>query len=215
MTVQAPIQVLIVDDHPVVLAGLAAIVSTDPEMQVMWQARTGREAIEYFRRYRPTVTLVDLRLPDMSGIDVISTLRREYGDPGFLVLSVLAGDEDIFRALQEGARGYLHKDATREEILRAIRAVARGDRYIQVEMASRLADRITGCSTTPRELEVLQLIASGKSNKEVAFELSVGEGTIKTHVGNIMRKLGVSSRTQAILTAARRGIVRLVNKKDP
>ncbi len=215
MTVQTQIQVLIVDDHPVVMEGLAAMISSDLDMRVVGQARTGREAIEHFHRHRPTVTLVDLRLPDMSGIDVITILAREYGDSGFLVLSVLAGDEDIFRALQQGARGYLYKDATRPELLQAIRAVARGDRYIQVEMASRLADRITGCNPTPRELEVLQLIATGKSNKEIASELSVGEGTVKTHASNIMRKLGVTSRTQAILTAARRGIVRLAGKRGP
>ncbi|MBI2839006.1 MAG: response regulator transcription factor [Acidobacteria bacterium] len=214
MKVQAPIEVLIVDDHPVVLEGLAAVISSDLDMRVVGQARTGREAIEHFRLHRPTVTLVDLRLPDMSGMDVISTLRREYGETGFVVLTVLGGDEDIFRAMQEGARGYLHKDATKEEILQAIRMVAHGDRYIQVGMASRLADRLASGNPSLREIEVLQLMATGKSNKEIAFELSVGEGTVKTHVGNMVRKLGVSSRTQAILTAARRGMVRLVDKKE-
>lgn len=208
-----PVRILVVDDHPVVLQGLVAMISQEPDMQIVAEARNGREAIEMHRRVRPDVTLVDLRLPDMSGVDVVAAIRQEHRDAGLIVLSVFGGDEDIYRALQKGARAYLQKDVTREELIRAVRAVSRGNRYLPVSVAARLADRISGSNPTPRELAVLQLIASGKSNKEIAAELPVGEGTVKTHVNNIMRKLGVTSRTQAILAAVQRGLVHLGPKR--
>lgn len=213
MTSAKPLRILIVDDHPVVLQGLAAMIAQEQDMVVVAGARNGREAIEMHCCFRPDVTLVDLRLPDMSGVDVVEAIRQAQSDAGCIVLSVFGGDEDIYRALRKGARAYLQKDVTQEELVRAIRAVARGNRYLPTTVAAHLADRIAGSNPTPRELAVLQLIASGKSNKEIAADLSVGEGTVKTHVNNVMRKLGVTSRTQAILAAVQRGLVHMGAKR--
>jgi DNA-binding NarL/FixJ family response regulator len=201
------IRVLIVDDHPVVREGLAAIVSRENDMCVVAQAQNGGEAIELFHRLQPDLTLLDLSLPDISGVEVIAALIPEFPDARFLVLSVYDGNEDIYRALKAGAFSYLLKDSRPEELLHAIREIFAGRRYLPGRVASKLAERISEDYLTGREQEVLQLMADGKSNKQIADELNLGEGTIKTHVTNILNKLRVESRSHAIVEALRRGLV--------
>lgn len=204
----APRRVLIADDHPVVREGIAAIISQEPDLAVVAQAGSGREAIDLFRLHRPDVTLMDLSLPDLSGVHVIETLLQDFPEARFIVLTVYGGEDDIYLALKAGARAYLLKDAGGEVLVEAIRSVCDGKRYLPLVVANRLADRMTGTELTRRELDVLKLLAAGGSNRKIAERLHVTEGTIKTHINNILGKLRVSSRTQAILTALRRGIVR-------
>jgi len=201
------IRVLVVDDHPVVREGLVAIVSREPGMTVVGQAANGRDAIEFFRRFVPDLTLLDLSLPDISGVEVISALLPEFPNARFLVLSVYDGNEDIYRAMKAGALSYLLKDSKSEELLHAIREIVAGRRYVPMRVASKLAERISEDYLTSREQDVLQLMANGKSNKQIADELNLSEGTIKTHVTNILEKLKVGSRTHAIVEALRRGLV--------
>ncbi len=203
-----PHRVLIADDHFVVRQGIAAIISQEPDMTVVAQAGSAAEAIDLFRRHRPDVTLMDLSLPDGTGVEVIETLLAEFPDARFVVMTVYGGEDDIYLALKAGARAYLLKDAGGEVLVEAIRAVLEGKRYLPPAVASRLADRMSGTDLTRRELDVLKLLAAGGSNRLIAERLKVTEGTVKTHLNNILGKLGVSSRTQAILTALRRGIVR-------
>jgi DNA-binding NarL/FixJ family response regulator len=203
-----PSRILIADDHPVVRQGIAAIISQEPDMTVVAQAGSGAEAIDLFRRHRPDLTLMDLSLPDRTGVEVIETLLAESPDARFVVLTVYGGEDDIYLALKAGARAYLLKDAGGEVLVEAIRAVLEGKRYLPPGVASRLADRMSGTDLTRRELDVLKLLAAGGSNRRIAERLHVTEGTVKTHLNNILGKLGVTSRTQAILTALRRGIVR-------
>jgi DNA-binding NarL/FixJ family response regulator len=178
-------------------------------MRVVAEAGTGEEALVFFNRLRPNVTLVDLRLPDLSGTDVIRGIRAQCPDCRVVVLTTYAGDEDIYLALEAGARAYLLKDAKRDELLSAIRAVHAGQRYIPPAIAHRLTDRFGSTELTGREREVLGLIVRGNSNKQIAWVLGVTEGTIKGHVNNILSKLGTSDRTHAAVTALRRGLVRL------
>jgi two-component system NarL family response regulator len=203
------IRIMIVDDHPVVREGLAAIINKQSDMAVAAEAGDGKKAIELFRTYHPDVSLMDLRLPVMSGVEAITAIRKEHPSARIIVLTTYDGDEDIYRALQAGAQGYLLKGMCREELLEAIRAVHAGLRRIPSPVATKLADRMGGSDLTPRELEVLKLIAKGKSNKEVASELAITEATVKGHVNNILSKLGVSDRTQAVTSALQRGIVYL------
>jgi two-component system NarL family response regulator len=207
MSSSKPIRILIADDHFVVRMGLAALISTQSDMVVVAEAASGREAIELFRQHRPDITLMDLRMPEVNGIEAIASIRSEFPDARFIVLSSYDGDEDIYRALKAGARAYLLKSMLHESLLEAIRAVHAGLKRIPEEVASRLAERIDREELTERELEVLKLIVSGKSNKEIATELKITEGTVKIHVNNILSKLGVSDRTQAATFAIRRGIV--------
>jgi DNA-binding NarL/FixJ family response regulator len=209
MSKDNPIRILIADDHFVVRMGLAAVINTQPDMVVVAEAVNGRQAIESFRQHRPDVTLMDLRMPEMGGIEAITTIRREFTDSRFIVLTTYDGDEDIYRALQAGARSYLLKDMLRDTLIDAIRAVHAGQRRIPPEVANRLAERMDRSELTSRELEVLRLIVGGKSNKEIAAELSIAEGTVKIHINNILSKLGVSDRTQAATFALQRGIVHL------
>jgi len=201
------IRVLIVDDHPVVREGLAAIVSREPDMTVVAQAQSGYEAIDLFRRFEPGLTLLDLSLPDISGVEVIASLLPVFPGARFLILSVFDGNEDIYRALKAGALGYLLKDARSQELLHAMREIFAGRRYLPGSVASKLAERISEDYLTPREYDVLHLMAEGKSNQSIADELNLTEGTVKTHVTNILEKLKVTSRSQAIVEALRRGIV--------
>ena len=201
-------RILIADDHFVVRQGIAAIISQEPDMTVVAQTGSGAEAIDLFRRHLPDLTLMDLSLPDQTGVEVIETLLAEFPDARFVVLTVYGGEDDIYLALKAGARAYLLKDAGGEVLVEAIRAVLEGKRYLPPAVASRLADRMSGTDLTRRELEVLKLLAAGGSNRGIAERLNVTEGTVKTHLNNILGKLGVTSRTQAILTALRRGIVR-------
>jgi two-component system NarL family response regulator len=203
------IRVLIADDHFVVRMGLAAVIHTQPDMTVVAEATTGKQAVELFRQHRPDVTLMDLRMPEMDGIEAITAIRAEFPDSRFIVLTTYDGDEDIYRALQAGARAYLLKDMLRDALVEAIRAVHAGQRRLPAEVANRLAERMNRTELTAREIEVLRLIVQGKSNKEIAAALFIAEGTVKIHINNILSKLGVSDRTQAATFALQRGIVHL------
>jgi two-component system NarL family response regulator len=209
MSIDKVIRLMIVDDHPIVREGLAAIINKQSDMAVAAEAADGQTAVELFREHRPDVSLMDLRLPAMSGVQAITAIRKEFPTARIIVLTTYDGDEDIYRALQAGAQGYLLKGMCREELLEAIRAVHSGLRRIPSPVATKLADRMGGSDLTARELEVLKLIAKGNTNKEVASELSITEATVKGHVNNILSKLGVSDRTQAVTTALQRGIVYL------
>ena len=204
-----PIRILVADDHNVVRQGLVALIKTVSDMTVVAEAADGLQAVELFRKHRPDVTIMDLRLPVMSGVDAITHIRREFPSARILVLTTFDGDENIFRALQAGAKGYLLKDMFGDELMEAIRGVHAGKTRIPAPIAQRLAERMGGPSLTNRELEVLKLIVSGKSNKDIGSELSISEATVKTHINNILSKLGVSDRTQAATTALQRGIVEL------
>jgi two-component system, NarL family, response regulator len=203
------IRILIVDDHPVVRDGLSAIISRRSDMEVVGEAENGNRAVDLFRELRPDVTLLDLQLPELSGVGVITTLRANFPHARFIVLTTFDGDEDIFRALQAGAQAYLLKGTPREELLEAIRAVHRGQKRIPSDVAAKLAERMMMPELTERELEVLHLIVAGQSNKEIGMALTITEGTVKVHVNNLLGKLGVQDRTQAVTEALKRGIVRL------
>jgi two-component system NarL family response regulator len=200
---------MIADDHFVVRMGLAAVVNTQADMSVIAEATTGKQAVEVYRQHRPDVVLMDVRMPEMNGIDAIVAIRKDYPEARFIVLTTYDGDEDIYRALQAGARAYLLKDMLRDELVETIRAVYAGQRRIPAEVANRLAERMNRTELTARELEVLRLIAQGKSNKIIAADLSISEGTVKIHVNNILSKLGVSDRTHAATFALQRGIIHL------
>jgi len=205
----APKRIMIADDHPVVREGFAAMIGTEPDMTVVAQARSGEEAIELFRRVRPDVTLMDLRMPGMGGVEAIRALRREFPDSRLIVLTTYDGDGDIYRALEAGAQAYLLKDMLCDEILAAIRAVHAGQRRIPAAVGTRLAERMTGLDLSEREQHVLELVATGKSNKAIAAALEITEATVKGHMTNILGKLGVTDRTQAVIAALRRGLVHL------
>jgi DNA-binding NarL/FixJ family response regulator len=204
-----PIRILVVEDHHVVRQGLVALIRTVPDMTVIAEAADGAQAVELFRQHLPDIVIMDLRLPVMSGVDAIAAIRREFPAARIIVLTTFEGDEDIFRALQAGARGYLLKDMFGDELMDAIRAVHGGKTRIPAPVAQRLAERMGGPSLTARELEVLRLIVDGKSNKEIGVSLFISEATVKTHINSILSKLGVSDRTQAATTALQRGIVHL------
>jgi len=209
MSKDKPIRVLIADDHFVVRMGLTAVITTQPDMVVVAEAANGRQALEFFRHHRPDVTLMDLRMPEMDGLEAITAIRKEFPDSRFIVLTTYDGDEDIYRALQAGARSYLLKDMLQDGLVEAIRAVHAGQRRIPAEVAGRLAERMDRTELTSREMEVLRLIVEGKSNKEIAARLKIAEGTVKIHINNILSKLGVSDRTQAATFALQRGIIHL------
>jgi len=209
MTTTAKIRVLCVDDHPVVREGIAAIIGLQPDMTMAGTAATGREAIERFVELRPDVSLVDLRLPDMSGFDVIRAIRDRSPKARIVVLSSHEGDFDIQRALEAGAQGYVAKGIVRDELLDIIRGVHAGKRRLPAAVAQKLAEHMADEAISPRELEVLSLMAAGKRNKEIAGDLSIAEDTVKMHVRNILSKLQVSDRTEAVTVALRRGIIQL------
>jgi DNA-binding NarL/FixJ family response regulator len=209
MKTPAKIRVLCVDDHPVVREGIAAIISLQPDMTMAGTAATGREAIERFVELRPDVSLVDLRLPDMSGFDVIRAIRDKSPNARIIVLSSHEGDVDIQRALEAGAQGYVAKGIVRDELLDIIRGVHAGKRRLPAAVAQTLAEHMGDEPISPRELEVLSLMAAGKRNKEIAGDLSIAEDTVKMHVRNSLSKLQVSDRTEAVTIALRRGIIQL------
>jgi len=203
------VSVVIVDDHPVVRDGLYAMISADPDIRVVGEAGTGAEALAVIQQMRPMVVLMDLLLPDIEGSEVIKQVCAGSSDTAFLVLTTLVGDEEIYQALEAGARGYLFKDMARKELVRAIRAVANGKRYIPADVGSRLAEGLPRTGLTTREIEVLQAVAAGLRNKEIAHHLGIAEATINAHVKHILEKLHASDRTHAVTTALRRGIIRL------
>ncbi|NJO39396.1 MAG: response regulator transcription factor [Cyanobacteria bacterium RU_5_0] len=201
------IRVLIADDHPMMREGLAAVIEYKPDMTVVGQARNGQEAIDLFRQYQPDVTLMDLRMPEVGGVEAIMTICAEFVNPRIIVLTTYDGDEDIYRGLRAGARGYLLKDAEPDELLAAIRTVYDGRQFIPLAVGAKLVERMGNPELSDRELEVLQLMAKGNSNQEISTALSIAEGTVKFHVKNILSKLKVNDRTQAVITALKRGIV--------
>ena len=202
------IRVGIVDDHPVVRDGLAAILGLQPDIKVVGEAATGREACALFDRQRPDVLLLDLKMPGMDGLEVVQTLCAAHPEARIVILTTYGGDEDIFRSLKAGAKGYLLKDAPRQQILEAIRTVHAGGRYLSAAIVSKVAEHALRPELTGREREVLQHMARGESNKEIGAALFVSEGTVKTHVKSILAKLDASSRTEAVTIATRRGIIR-------
>jgi two-component system NarL family response regulator len=203
------IEIMVVDDHHVVRQGLVALLSTVPGFKVVAEASDGKQAIELHRKHKPDVTLMDLRLPGLNGADAIAQIRQQNPMARIIVLTTFDGDEDIYRALQAGAKGYLLKGMNADELTQAIRAVYAGKSRIPSVVAERLAERMGGPSLTARELDVLKLIVGGRSNKEIASDLHISEATVKTHINSLLSKLGVSDRTQAATTALQRGIVHL------
>ncbi|MBL8046091.1 MAG: response regulator transcription factor [Anaerolineales bacterium] len=201
--------ILISDDHAVVREGLAAMLSRRAEMQVVAEASNGVQAVELALKHKPDILLMDLRMPQMGGVEAIRAIRAEWPEARVIVLTTYDGDEDIFRALQAGAQGYLLKDTPREDLLDAIRTVHAGRKHIPPEVAAKLAERLTTEALTERERQVLQLIVAGQSNKEIGASLNISEGTVKVHVNSLLGKLGVSDRTQAVTEALRRGLVHL------
>ncbi len=203
------IRLMIADDHPVVRAGLVALIGRRPDMEVIAEANTGREALGQFLRHSPDVSLVDLRMPDMDGVDAILAIRVRIPDARIILLTTYDGDDDIYRGLRAGAKAYMLKDAPPEELLEGIRAVYEGRTWLPQRVAAKLAARVSGAALTSRELEVLRLVVAGKINKEIGDDLGVTEGTVKVHVNHILAKLGVSGRTEAVSVALKRGLVRL------
>lgn len=208
-TRKSPIRLLIADDHLVVRVGLRSMIDSQQDMKVVGEAANGKEAIEKCKEHRPDVILMDLRMPGIGGVDATIAIREMMPEIRIILLSTFDGDENIYRALQAGARAYLLKDIPRNEFLRSIRAVNSGQYCIPPAVAARLAQRVPCLELSSRELEVLKRIVEGMSNKEIASSLSVTESTVKNHVNSILNKLNVRDRTQAATTALRRGIVTL------
>jgi two-component system NarL family response regulator len=204
-----PIRVLVVDDHPMVRAGLAATIDPEPDMTVVASASTGKEGLEQYRQHQPDVMLIDLRMPEMGGVEAIRTIRAEFPSARIIVVSTYQGDEDIYRALEAGAVTYLLKDTLADKMIGVIREVASGGRPMLPEVAQRLTHRMFQAALTNREIEVLHLVAKGMRNKEIAAELKISDETVQGHVKNILAKLSVHDRTEAVAVAIRRGIVHL------
>lgn len=209
MISSTPIRILIVDDHPIVRNGLVLMVKYESGMETIAEASSGAEAIAQFHQHQPDVTLMDLRLGDMNGVEVIASIRQNFPNARIVILTTYDTDEDIYRGLQTGAKGYILKDAPLDELLKAIRTVHAGKQYIPPEVGAKLAERLSRPQLSDREREVLQLMAQGKSNQDVADNLHIAENTVKYHVNNILSKLGVGDRTQAVLLALKRGIANL------
>ena len=209
MSQPTTIRVLIVDDHAIVRRGLATIINRDPEMTVVAQAEDGQQAIDVFREYQPDVTLMDLRMPKMDGVEAITAICAEFKQARITVLTTYDSDEDIHRGLQAGAQGYLLKDAKPSELLNAIRTIHRGQKYVPPAVGAKLLQRMSYPELSDRELAVLRLMAQGMSNADIATTLSIGESTVKSHVNRLLSKLGVGDRTQAVIIAVKRGLVSL------
>ncbi|HTL90524.1 MAG TPA: response regulator transcription factor [Leptolyngbya sp.] len=203
------IRVLIVDDHAIVQQGIAAIIQAEADMTVIAQAKNGIEAIELFRHHQPDVTLMDLRMPQMGGVEAITAICAEFKSARVIVLTTYDGDEDIYQGLRSGAKGYLLKDSQPTELRTAIRTVHNGKQYIPPNVAAKLVERINTPELSDRELEVLQLVAQGMSNLEIGAALNIAESTVKSNVNRILSKLGAKDRTQATIIALKRGITSL------
>jgi DNA-binding NarL/FixJ family response regulator len=209
MTTSTPIRILSIDDHPLMREGIAAIIRNEPDMLLVAEASNGREAIQGFREHRPDVTLMDLRLPDISGIDAMVAIRTEFEDARIIMLTTFEGDVEIRRALQAGAVGYMLKTMPRRQLVETIRRVHAGKKHIPPEIAAQLAEHMGDESLSKREVDVLQKIAGGNRNGDIAAILFISEETVKGHVKHIMEKLGASDRTEAVAIGIRRGIIQL------
>lgn len=203
------LRVLVADDHPVVRHGLVALIDHQPDMAVVAEVGSGRAAVEQYVAHQPDVVLMDLRMPELDGVEAIAAIRAIAPQARIVVLTTYDSDEDIYRGLRAGAQGYLLKDAPAGELLSAIRAVAAGQKRIPAEVAAKLAERMTSPELTARELEVLQLVVTGQSNKEIGAALAIAEGTVRAHLNSIFQKLDALDRTHAVTIAIRRGLVRL------
>jgi DNA-binding NarL/FixJ family response regulator len=212
-----PIKVMIADDHPVVREGLSAMLNKEPDIQVVGEAENGAEAVKKANEFQPEIVLMDLRMPEVDGVEAMRRIRAEHPDIKFIVLTTYDNDEYIFKGIEAGARAYLLKDAPREELFKAIRAVYKGESLIQPAVAGRVLDRFSELSRqaqaperlSERELEVLELMAKGAANKAIANNLSITESTVKTHIQTIFQKLGVGDRTEAVTQAIKKGIIRI------
>jgi DNA-binding NarL/FixJ family response regulator len=209
MSKASTIRVFSVDDHPLLREGIATLVNSQPDMELIAQASTGTEAVQVFKQHQPDVTLLDLRLPDMSGIDTLIAIRTAFPEARIIMLTTFEGDVEIQRALQAGARGYLLKNMPPSELLDVIRQVHAGKKRIPPEIASQLAEHLSDETLTEREVEVLREVANGNRNRNIAEKLFISEETVKVHIKHIMEKLGASDRTQAVAIGVRRGIIQL------
>ena len=209
MSNSSTIRVFSVDDHPLLREGIATLVNSQPDMELIAQASTGAEAVQVFKQHEPDVTLLDLRLPDMSGIDTLIAIRTEFPEARIIMLTTFEGDVEIQRALQAGARGYLLKNMPPSELLDVIRQVHAGKKRIPPEVASQLAEHLSDETLTDREVEVLREVANGNRNRNIAEKLFISEETVKVHIKHIMEKLGAADRTQAVAIGVRRGIIQL------
>lgn len=205
----AKIRVLVADDHALLRYGIASLLTAQPDMSVVAQAATGREALEQFRQHRPDVTLMDLQMPEMNGIETIIAIRSEFPEARIIVLTTYTGDVQVVRALKAGARGYLLKGNVHTDLVETIRAVHAGEKRVPAEIAAELAEYAGEDELTPREMDVLRLIAKGNANKEIAFLLSITEETVKSHVTRLLHKLRANDRTHAVTIGLQRGIIEL------
>jgi two-component system NarL family response regulator len=203
------IRVLIADDHTIVREGLVSLIKRKPDLVIIAEASNGREAVDLWKQHRPDVTLLDLRMPELDGVSAIKEIRERDPNAHIVVLTTYDGDEDIYRAIKAGAKAYLLKDTARDALVDCVRRVHAGETYLPRPLAAKLAERISGAALSVREMQVLQRMAAAKSNKEIAAELFISEGTVKSHVKSIFTKLDVVSRTEAVAVATRRGLIQL------
>jgi DNA-binding NarL/FixJ family response regulator len=203
------IRILTVDDHPILREGIAAILAAEPDFELVGEANNGREAIDQFRAHRPDVTLMDLQMPQMNGIEAIRAIRKEFSDARIIVLTTYSGDAQAVRAFEAGAFGYLLKSMLRKELIETIRSAHAGKKRIPPEVAVEMAEHHTDDSLTEREIEVLLQVAGGRANKMIAVDLKISEETVKAHMKNILSKLGANDRTHAVTIALKRGIIEI------
>lgn len=203
------IRILTVDDHPLLRKGIAALVNAEADLKLVAEASNGKEALEAFRSHQPDVTLMDLQMPEVDGLEAIDNIRREFPGARIIVLTTYGGDVQVLRALKAGARAYILKGHVHKELLETIRAVHAGQKRVPPEIAAELADHAVDDALTDREIDVLRLIASGNSNKQIADRLTIGESTVKSHISNILSKLGANDRAHAVTIGLKRGVIEL------